>query len=63
MTREEAICEIKNLAVDLDLKFEEAIIESLYEFYDAAGVTEEQLAEIEKMNTDQLIDAFISMYS
>lgn len=64
MTRERAIMEIKNLAVDLDYTFEEAALESLYMFYDAAGFDEEQLeAEFGKLNTEQLIDAYIKMCS
>ncbi len=64
MTRERAIMEIRNLAVELDYTFEEAALESLYMFYDAAGFDEEQLeAEFGHLNTEQLIDAYIAMNS
>ncbi len=64
MTRERAIMEIKNLAVDLDYKFEEAALESLYMFYADAGFNEERLeAEFGNLDTEQLIDAYIKMRS
>ena len=64
MTREKAIIEIKNLAVDYELKFEEAALESLYTFYEAAGFDRKVLeTEFGYLNTEQLINAYIRMRS
>lgn len=64
MTRKEAINEINDIANDMNVSFEEAALESIFMFYDAAGISEEQIyAEFGNLNSEQLINAYISIYS
>ena len=64
MTREEVIQEITDIAVELNLTFEDAAMEMLYQFYDAAGLNKGQVeAELEEMSTEQLVNAVIDLYS
>ena len=62
MTRENAIQDIKGFALELDLTFDEAALEMLYHNYAAAGFCDDQIeAEFGSMDTNQLIEAYISI--
>lgn len=64
MTRKTAVIEIENLAADLNMKFEEALLLSLYWLYTEAGFDEAQMeAELDNMNNDQMIEVYVKMNS
>ena len=62
MTREEVIQEINEIANDCNLTFDEAALEAIVMFYDAAGFDSKAIEEeFADKTTNQLIKAYMEL--
>ena len=56
------IAELANATKDWNCTRREALLESLYTFYEAAGFESERLStEFEPMSADELMDAYLNI--